>query len=187
MRYSYFVLLFFLFSPIAQASSYISLGYGSAKSSSDFNTIDDISGKTLAVTYGKQRSLGFAWELMVRRTTFDKSTQTIDLTAFGQGMATVESEMEVLFLGGGFRYFLVRYFNVHAGLGYAKTDMNSEIQGTLNLDEAITDDDSGLGIYYGGGLQLPFGPIQFMVDYTINKFASDVSSNELTFGARLRF
>lgn len=170
-----------------QASTYFSASYGIAKTSSSAGFADGIDGKAIALTLGKQTSHRFAWEASIRRTTFDSFNYSQDLGQLGS--LNINSEIEALMIGGGFRYFFLRYLNLHAGLGFANVKYNATIQtsGGMFPGAGITEDDSGIGIYYGLGLQFPMGPVELLVDYTVNQFASDVSSNEISGGLRIRF
>ncbi len=182
MRYLSFFAVLFFFSTTTYAQSYLSLGYGIANTSSDSSYLEDVDGNTIALAYGKHSSQRFAWEAVFRKTSFDKSTDSFSFPGFGT--FNVTSEVDVMSFGGGFRYFLGRFLNINAGLLYSKTDFNIE----TNLGgDAIADDDSGLGLYYGFGIQLPLGPIEIIADYTGHKFSSDVSATEITGGVRLRF
>lgn len=193
MKYLIIFMLFFSSSIYAQQSGPRSLAlyYGIADSSSDAEFYDGIDGSVMGLTYGIHTSPSFSWELSARRVSFDKSTAIIDLSVFGAGVTTLETEPEVLSFNAGFRWYFMRYFNVHAGAGYASVDSNFEASSTdPSAAEAflgVETDDSGLGIYYGLGVQMPLGRIQLIADYTINQFSSDVASKEIVGGVRFFF
>lgn len=182
MRYLCLLATLLLFTSNSYAQNYLSLSYGIADSNSDAQYLDSVDGNVIALAYGKNTSQNFAWEATLRKTSFDEATDTILFPGFGE--FEIKTEVDVLSLGGGFRYFFARFININAGLLFSKTDLNVE----TNLGGgAVADDDSGLGIYYGAGIQLPFGPIELIADYTFHQFSSDVTATEITGGVRFRF
>lgn len=178
------VSLFFLSASVYAQSSYLAFEYGTAETSSDALAFDGIDGSVMGVTYGTHTSQNFAWELSARKTDFDEQTTTVDLTALGGGVVSVSSEISALVLGGGFRWTILRFFSVKAGLGYSSVDPQVT---SNNNNIPASEEETGLGIYYGAGAQLPMGMIDIYADYTSNSFSGDISSTEMSAGLRLRF
>lgn len=173
----------------AEKGKYISLFYGVASSSADVSAVDSVDGSVMGAAFGFQLSPKFALELMARKTSFDAKSATLDLSAYGLGTLNTTSEMNALFIGPGLRLAFFKFLNVHFGLGYATLDPKFTISGSGSLagTNISVEKESGLGLYYGAGIQIPISKIDIIADYTINQMSSDIGSNEITGGLRLRF
>lgn len=163
-------------------SSYFAFEYGTAETSSDATAFDGIDGSVMGLTYGTHTSQNFAWELSARKTDFDAQTTTQPIPGFGT--ISVSSEISALVLGGGFRWTILRFFSLKAGLGYSSVDPQVT---SNNTNIPAGEEETGLGIYYGAGAQLPMGMVDIYADYTSNAFSGDISSTEMSAGIRLRF
>ena len=183
-------LLFPLLALNAKASDsrmgwYVAAQYGKATSSSaDLDVLNAVSGTVMSAQLGRYLSERFALEGMFRSSNFkDASALYLSNAA---GTVTLNSHLKATVAGVGIREFLLTYFNLNLGFDYRSVDpgvtTTSNIA-ALNLSTAAKT--TGFGYYAGVGVQIPFGATDLMADYTLNKFAANVYSNEITGGLRL--
>jgi hypothetical protein len=181
-----------VFAASGTKKTYISGFYGVATSVSNVSDFDNTKGKVMGASLGFYLGRHVALELSGRKSTFDEKTASTDLSSIGLGTINTSTKLDALVLSAGFRMFFLKIFNVSFGLGHSTVNPAFTTDSTNELVAAAFDSTafkkvSGLGYYYGGGLQIPLGSIDLYGDYIINQFSSDVKSNEITGGLRLKF
>ena len=168
--------------------NYMTLFYGTATSSSTSSVLDGASGSVMGGAFGLRSSDAIAWEFMVRKTNFSEKSVSFEMPL--AGTVTQTSKIDALVIGVGMRWFFLSILNIHFGVDYSSASPNSTAtvsNPAYAASVAAEQDASGLGLYYGGGLQIPLGGVDIFADYTINAFAGDTSSNEISGGLRLNF
>lgn len=176
----------------AEKGKYLSAFYGitTSKSTSD-TSLDKIKGKVMGGAIGFPVNDKMSFELMGRYTAFNSNSSDLDFSSLGLGTVTTTSKISAIVLGANLRFTLFKYFNLVGGAGYSMVNPNYTFSSTNPALTAalanVSSKKSGLGFSYGAGIQLPVGPVDLIGEYLINQISSDVASNEITGGLRMRF
>ncbi len=165
---------------------YLTLLYGFSTAPDEEASMGKTSGTAFAGTFGQRFQKNAAWELSAQQLSFgDVSTSTPGASPSDPAIVESYSQTKLLVTGGA-RYFVLRYLNIFAGLGYARVTLNHST--TASSASSAPPPRSGLALIYGGGLQAPLGRsgnFERTAEYEMASLV--VSFTQINIGARLRF